>query len=593
MNTGRSITGVFRRLTNSVARGITAGRGRFSVIIDSSMILLTPLTLWIIAAVYVPVEGTGFTGFQPWGITAVILSFMYISLSLHSLAHIAVAGNSRAKIIYLSPLGDPAQSQPAELTTGREALTALAGPLVQCVLAGVFYLLWDLQINAFINVVTPFLIFFNLGLAAINLAPVFPFDGGRIMRATIWKLVGHPGASTKLGGRLGWGFCAGLAAWSVFLFAQHDRSSAETAGATLFVAILTVISLAFHPTRPWEKPEPDARINKYSLALRITAAVLLILPLAAVTLSLLPLNQGLEAPGFTASVEPMVQLPAEYRHDSAGSLILLTVIPQAPIIAGEWAYAHFDHTIRLMPPEQIIPEDKTQQSVSAEDYRMLLDSETTAIIVGLRLAGFPAEVNNAGVLVISILTESPARTILQPVDIITGVNGVPVITPTDLTSKMGQLTVQTTLKIDILRDGKALSLEVPTMDPVDGAVKIGITIEQYSSGYTLPFPVKIVAEKVSGGPSAGLMFTLGVYDLLTEKDLTGGRKIAGTGTIDLEGNVGPIGGVQQKVAAAERAGAEYFFSPEGNYDDALAAATHIKVIKVTTAQEAINFLQNL
>jgi PDZ domain-containing protein len=248
-----------------------------------------------------------------------------------------------------------------------------------------------------------------------------------------------------------------------------------------------------------------------------------------------------------------------------------------------------------MPPEQIIPEDKTQQSVSAEDYRMLLDSETTAIIVGLRLAGFPAEVNNTGVRITSVLPDSPATGILQPDDIITNVSGVSVVTPADLTSKIRQLTAQTILKMNILRGGNTLSLDVPTMEPqpADGAVKIGITIEQYSSGYTLPFPVKIVAEKVSGGPSAGLMFTLGVYDLLTEKDLTGGRKIAGTGTIDLEGNVGPIGGVQQKVAAAERAGAEYFFSPMENYADAVSAARHIKVIKVRTAQEAIDFLQGL
>jgi len=102
-----------------------------------------------------------------------------------------------------------------------------------------------------------------------------------------------------------------------------------------------------------------------------------------------------------------------------------------------------------------------------------------------------------------------------------------------------------------------------------------------------------VPQKVSGGPSAGLMFTLGVYDVVTSQDLTGGRKIAGTGTIDLEGNVGRIGGVQQKVVAAERAGAGYFLSPAENYPDALAMATRITVIEVTTAQDAISFLSSL
>ena len=124
-------------------------------------------------------------------------------------------------------------------------------------------------------------------------------------------------------------------------------------------------------------------------------------------------------------------------------------------------------------------------------------------------------------------------------------------------------------------------------------MRIGISIVQHNSGFSLPFPVEIVPQKVNGGPSAGLMFTLGVYDLVTGQDLTGGRKIAGTGTIDLEGNVGPIGGVQQKVVAAERAGAEYFLSPPENYPDALAMATHITVIKIATAQDAIDFLRSL
>jgi PDZ domain-containing protein len=193
-----------------------------------------------------------------------------------------------------------------------------------------------------------------------------------------------------------------------------------------------------------------------------------------------------------------------------------------------------------------------------------------------------------------VIPEAPASAILQPGDIITEINGETVITPDGLVAEVQKLTGPTVLQMKIQRAGEILLLDVPTMEPAEagGAVKIGISIEQYSTGYNLPFPVAIRVEKVSGGPSAGLMFTLAIYDLLTENDLTGGRKIAGTGTIDLNGNVGAIGGVRQKVAAAERAGAEYFLSPAENYADALAAAKHIKVIKVTTAGEAIEFLTN-
>jgi Lon-like protease len=89
------------------------------------------------------------------------------------------------------------------------------------------------------------------------------------------------------------------------------------------------------------------------------------------------------------------------------------------------------------------------------------------------------------------------------------------------------------------------------------------------------------------------MFTLTLYNALSSKDLTGGRKIAGTGTINLDGTVGPIGGVKQKVAAAEAVGARYFLSPVENYEDAASVARKIKVIKVATVQRAIEFLQGL
>jgi PDZ domain-containing protein len=126
-----------------------------------------------------------------------------------------------------------------------------------------------------------------------------------------------------------------------------------------------------------------------------------------------------------------------------------------------------------------------------------------------------------------------------------------------------------------------------------GPPRIGISIEDAGFDYRLPFPVKIVPQKIVGGPSAGLMFTLTVYNLLSPVDLTGGHKIAGTGTISPDGAVGPIGGVEQKVAAAEMAGAEYFFAPADNYADALKAARRIKVIKVETVEQAVAFLHSL
>jgi PDZ domain-containing protein len=122
-------------------------------------------------------------------------------------------------------------------------------------------------------------------------------------------------------------------------------------------------------------------------------------------------------------------------------------------------------------------------------------------------------------------------------------------------------------KLQILREGNQMEVTVPLMQPAapGGSPRIGITIESAGVDANLPFLVRIMPDKIAGGPSAGLMFTLTVYDAVTPKDLTMGRVIAGIGTIDLDGTVGPIGGVKQKVAAAEGAGAQYFLSPPENY----------------------------
>ena len=586
------------RLKHDIIRGAVIRTGGLTITLDTSLIISIPVVLWATATIYVPVMGARLNNIQAWGISVIILIFMLVSMFLHSLAHIITAkagGGTPDKNIYLSPLGDPAQARTAAVNAGGEFLTALAGPLTQALLAALFYLLWNLQINTYISVTAFFLVFFNLGLMAFNLIPAFPFDGGRIVRAISWRILGRPGLATKTALYGGWVIAGGVLAWSIALAVQKSRYSLETAGVTFFLCVLMIVSLLIHKRWKWNKPEQVSRRSTAAMTARACLAGLLVLPLLAVTFCLVPLNQGLEAPGFTASVETMIELPQEYNHTSSGSLILTTVIPQAPILAGEWAYAHFDNSIRLVPPEQVVPEEKTAQSVSQENFKMLLDSETTAIIVGLRLAGYPAEVKNEGVRVISILPASQANTILQPDDIITGINGIPVSSPSDLTGQLKLLTRQTVLDLKIQRNKQAMNLSVPTMEPSqeDGSVKIGITIEQYAEGYVLPFPVTIEAEKVNGGPSAGLMFTLGVYDRLTEEDLTGGRKIAGTGTIDLDGNVGPIGGVQQKVAAAERAGAQYFLTPVENYEDAAAAAKHITVIKIATANDAIVFLLSL
>lgn len=585
------------RLMRNVDSGLTIRHRKIKLKIGLGCWLMVPATLWVVAVIYVPIMGAALTGFQDWALAVAILVLMYLSLFLHSLAHLATAKACGSHSgLFLDFLGDPAHTWPAANDAGREALIAIAGPLMHGLLAVFFYFIWNLQINLFINVIAFFLTFFNLGLMAFNLIPVFPFDGGRLLRAIIWRILYRPALATRLAFRLGWVLSAGLIIWGIILFTQNARFSLDTGVATFIFVALMIISLSLQKGWHWDRPA--AKVLSWSppvKGLRIFLSVLLVLPLIAITISMVPMNDGLEAPGFTASVEPMIRMPSQYRHSTNGSLILTTVIPQAPILSGEWFYAHLDKSIKLEAEHQIVPANNTPQNVSLQNYQMLLDSKTTAVIVGLRLAGYTVNIKQEGVRITSIIDQSHAVGVLQPGDIITAIDGEAVKTPQELTHQLGLLTAGSVLDLTIERNGHTMDVSVPSLQPLQpgGPVRIGISIVPYNTGYNLPFPVDIVPEKVNGGPSAGLMFTLGVYDLVTGHDITGGRTIAGTGTIDLEGNVGTIGGVQQKVVAAERAGAQYFLCPPDNYQDALNMATSIKVVKVATAQDAINFLSSL
>ena len=580
-------------LRQHIPSGWAVRLGQTKVVFDLVWILVGPAAIWAIAIIYVPILGPGFKGFEPWVISLVILALIFLCLLLHSLAHLgtAKAFKSLHKHVLLSPLGDHSQVWAPEFSPLKELVVALAGPLTHGLLAVLFYFLWNSQISLFVSVIAFFMIFANLGIMALNLIPVFPFDGGRILRAIIWGMLKRPILATKLAFRLGWSFSAGLFIWSAILIVQRDRLSLETAAATFVLSVLVAISLFLQHEWKWNRSEPITHLRSPSIAIRSSAVCLFLLPLVAVTAVLIPINEGLEAPGFTASVEPMIHMPAQYRHSSSGSLILTSVIPQAPILMGEWIYAQLNHSIALEPENEIVPTNTNTQTISVQNYQMLLDSDTTAIFVGLHLAGYPVDIND-GLVIGAILPQSPAVGILQNGDIITGANGKTITTQSDLSNQLQLITPGSIINLTIVRNGQTMNISVVTMLPAqaNGPARIGIVVEQHSSGFTLPFPIQIIPKKIVGGPSAGLMFTLGVYDLLSGQNLTEGRRIAGTGTIDLDGNVGEIGGVQQKVVAAERTGAQYFLVPSANYADAQAVAKNITVVEVNTAQDAINFL---
>ena len=580
--------------------------GRTVVLCGASWLIVAPAGLWVTKTIYVATLGAFLDPPQAWAVTVLIALLIGLSLFAHAAAHAgahagaAPAGTGAAPRvpagIPLYLLGDAAQVWPAAPTPGREALVALAGPLANALLAGGAYLAWNAQLHPYLNIAMPLVGVFNAVLAIVNLAPAFPFDGGRLARALAWWLLDRPGAMTRVAVRLGYLLAAALAGWGVVLFAQGARFSVETALSAEVWAVLILLPLAANKAWQWDRAPGDAQRALRFKPVRFLLVGLVMACLLALPAGLAPLNDGLEAPGVAVATGQMVEVPPDHRYPSSGSFILTTVIQQAPIVLAEWLAGQVSPAVvHIKPPEQIVPPDTTLQQQARQAFRMLDESEATAVVVGLRLAGYDAQAAGKGALVDSVLPDSPSQSLLQAGDIIMGLAGRPIQTTADLTRQLAAKRGADTVRLQIQRGSQNLDVTVPLMPPADpgGAPRIGIRVAPAGFDYTLPFPVRIVPQKIVGGPSAGLMFTLTVYDLVTPGDLTAGRKIAGTGAISLDGTVGPIGGVERKVVAAEFAGAEYFLSPPENYAAALAAARRIKVVEVATAEQAIAFLRGL
>jgi PDZ domain-containing protein len=212
------------------------------------------------------------------------------------------------------------------------------------------------------------------------------------------------------------------------------------------------------------------------------------------------------------------------------------------------------------------------------------------VAVALRHLGY--ELVPTEVVVNDFVEDVPAASVLELGDSIEEIDGTPISSVSDIRSVLEGLEVGDTLEMTISRDGEETTVTVELAEREDepGAPMIGVMLGELTEP---PFPVSIEAGDV-GGPSAGMMHTLAIIDTLTEGELTGGNVIAGTGTISLDGSVGSIGGIRQKVVAAEAAGADYILVPEGNYESALTAEREsIEIVPVATIDDAIDFLESL
>jgi PDZ domain-containing protein len=270
---------------------------------------------------------------------------------------------------------------------------------------------------------------------------------------------------------------------------------------------------------------------------------------------------------------------------SAGQLRFLTIVIRRPLTLLEAIEGWFKGDESVVPEELYFPPNQTQQQIdqqNAQDFATSISSAQTAALTKL---GYPPLVG-----VKDVAAGSPAEGKLKPGDIVVAIDGVKVggSVETMVHTLQGK-PAGTTFQVQITRNGEPLTVPVTTKE--DGGVpRIGVTPEITSAA---PFKISIPIENV-GGPSAGLMLTLGIIDKIEPEDLTGGKIIAGTGSIDAAGKVGPIGGLPQKLVTAKAAGAAWFFTPKDNCAEGVAnQKAGLPLVQVSTLDDALNALADI
>ncbi len=270
---------------------------------------------------------------------------------------------------------------------------------------------------------------------------------------------------------------------------------------------------------------------------------------------------------------------------SAGQLRLVTVGITSDLTLLEALRGWWQSDYAVVPRELYYPPDKTEQQVEQESAQDFQVSQTSAETAALRVLGYPVQITVTG-----LVAGGPAEGQLAAGDIIASVDGSPVTSTHAYDKLVRAKPAGTALAFGIVHDGVTRTVTLTPVRDADGTPRIGVTAE---SRQPHPFEVKIDLARI-GGPSAGLMFALGIIDTLDPADLTGGIIIAGTGEIDEDGNVGPIGGVPQKLLAATAAHATVFLTPAANCAEAVShAQPGLTLVKVSTLDDALTALRAL
>ena len=313
----------------------------------------------------------------------------------------------------------------------------------------------------------------------------------------------------------------------------------------------------------------------------------IILIISLLLIFLTPMPYYIEAPGGITSLDNKVTIGNKKIDGSYNLSYVAEYRGSIPMLI----YAYFNKDFDIYKKEEILLEEETNSEYLKRDKLYLEQSISNAVIAAYKQAGKTVNINSSYLYVGYILENSDTN--LEIGDCIIKINGLKITSKEEVNKLLNGANKGDKLDIVVLNDGKEYKKEARVITE-DGKNLIGIVPIEVIDYDVLPEVEIIMAENESGG-SGGLMLSLAIYDLLSDNNLAKGRKIAGTGTIEADGSVGKIGGIEYKIKGAVKDSADIFFVPDENYEEAVKVKKEnnykLKLVKVSTLKEAINYLE--
>jgi PDZ domain-containing protein len=325
--------------------------------------------------------------------------------------------------------------------------------------------------------------------------------------------------------------------------------------------------------------------------LRLAAAGLALLAAAALVLWLVPSDSYIFLPDRAHPVDPLVRVQGGKKPKGGGIYFVDIFVRKASLLERLWPGLH--EGAELVPKSALLAPGVSEKQRVAADAREMTRSQEIAAAVAMRAAGYRVQSNSTGALVEQVAGDAPAAGKLLPTDVIVSAAGRRVRSPVDLRNAIGRVRPGTKVRLVVRRGKGQTPLTVGTIaDPKDPKrAIIGVFVAPAAS-IKLPLKVTIDAGDI-GGPSAGLPFALDVLERLG-KDVDHGRKIAATGEINLDGSVGPVGGIEQKTIGVRKSGIRVFLVPAGdNAAEARRYAHGVRIVPVHSFRQALRSLATL